>query len=226
MYVDIVIFAIITLFLVLKLKSVLGVKNSDDGDEPHIIIKTTLEENLGKVLELNTKAVLFNSEIDKVSKEIDEKFLRGDVSEIKTGISDIFEVDNNFDVEEFVEGAKSAFEMIVTAYGKGNREELKPLLSQKLYEGFEKAIIKREENNRTEETVINKIDAFISNASLKGTMAYITVDFDVEKNVTVKENGEVVSDKDDSISSSDIWTFTRDTRSDDPNWILIETKAS
>lgn len=226
MQLDIIIFAVITVLLILRLKSVLGVKDDDSNSEPHIIIKSSLDDGLGKILDLNTKTMLFESN-ENVKLDLDETLLRGDIEQIKEGLEEISEVDKGFNLSEFIEGAKYAFEIIVTAYSSGDRAELKPLLSPKLFEGFDKAISRREEQNRVEETNIKNIEVFVSDAHLKGTMAYVTIDYDVEKTTIVKEDGEVITGDEDSISTSqDIWTFTRDTRSEDPNWILIETKAS
>lgn len=229
MQLDILIFAVITFLLILKLKSVLGTRNGNEpGFNEHFTLNEKQKEALKKVIELVPKTV--------VSVEIgadplfDKSLIKGDEAKIEEGLKEIFEADNSFNMQDFIAGAKYAFEMIVIAYSKGNLRELKTLLSPKLYSGFEKAINEREQLGRKEETKIEKIvSAKITEAHLGGTMAYITVEYDVEKNTIVKDQeGTVIENTKDSAGDDtlDIWTFTRDIRTDDPNWILISTRVS
>jgi predicted lipid-binding transport protein (Tim44 family) len=147
---------------------------------------------------------------------------------VETGLSEISKEDPSFDVEDFVKGAKAAFGMIVKAYAAGDTAVLEPLLSPKLFADFKSGIAAREAQRHKVEVIIHRITAArITEAHLGGAMAYITIDYDVEETtVTRDEGGNVVEgDPDRIFSMNDIWTFTRDTRSRDPNWILIETRA-
>jgi len=229
MQIDIIIFAVITLLLVLKLKSILGTRDDKDDKplEGRIILKERSDLGLGNVMELKPDDGVI-LDIRKQNLIFDENLIKSDnLEEVKEGLNEIAEVDKDFDIRKFIEGAKYAFEVIVSSYGIGDKETLKDLLSPKLYADFESAINHREEQGHSTSASIEQVkQAIITAASLRGTMAYITIDYDVEKNTTVKdESGEDESNS--SLSDvHDIWTFTRDTRSEDPNWILIETKAA
>src|SRR5262249_53922413 len=145
------------------------------------------------------------------------------------GLREIAAVDAGFDLNHFAAGAKYAFEMVVTAYAKGDRSSLKPLLSPKLYADFDHGITERELQGHATATDIHRIlSVHVTEAHLGGTMAYITVRYNVEQtSVTCDKNGALVEGSPDHIITvEDIWTFTRDTRSSDPNWILIETRTA
>ena len=220
MHLDILIFAAIAAFLIYRLKTVLGTRHGDERQRPNpFAVNDTaaprpLEAPKAEVLKKPVKLIDYISNKD---------------GRIDAGLDEIAAVDRNFDVNDFMEGAKSAFAMIVTAYSEGRRDDLQPLLSPKLYADFEAGIAAREAAGHIAETTIHRIkSARIVEAHLGGTMAYVTVDYDVEQTtVTRDQTGAVVEGNPDRIASiEDIWTFTRDTRSSNPNWILIETSAA
>lgn len=233
MQLDILIFAVITFFLVLKLKSVLGTRN---GNEPgfnghQFVLNDKQKEALKKVIELAPKMTVETPvKPEFVSNQSLLKGTAGEIEKTEEGLKEIFEADKSFNLQDFIAGANYAFEIIVTSFSKGDLNELKPLLSSKLFEGFEKAIKGRAEKGIIEETKLDKLlSSKITEAHLGGTMAYITVEYEVEKTVTVKGiNGEEISSNtsiNNTDGTRDIWTFTRDIRSNDPNWILISTRV-
>ena len=224
MHLDILIFAVIAAVLIYRLNAVLGTKRGDDHPRPNpfaaqdqakkplIILKPV-------VVKLAPKTAETEQLIDAVANKD---------GRIDAGFAEIAAVDTGFDVSIFMAGARYAFEMIVTSYAKGDRAALRPLLSPKLYADFDHGIAERELLARTSTTEIHRINAArIIEAHLGGTMAYITVDYNVEQTTVVRDNtGAVVEGSPDQTTVvEDIWTFTRDTRSPDPNWILIETRA-
>lgn len=219
MHLDILIFAIIAAFLIYRLKMVLGTRHGNERPR----------QNPFTVHDMAARAMpaLKPAPLQKPVKLIDAAANKD--GRIDRGLDEIAATDPGFDVNSFMEGAKHAFEMIVTAYNKGDRTGLKSLLSPKLYADFEAGITVREAAGHTSETVIHRIKAaHIVAAHLGGAMAYITVDYDVEQTtVTRDKTGAVVEGSPDRISSvEDIWTFTRDLRSPDLNWTLIETSAA
>ncbi|MCS5606446.1 MAG: Tim44/TimA family putative adaptor protein, partial [Alphaproteobacteria bacterium] len=126
----------------------------------------------------------------------------------------------------FADGAKEAYEMIVDAFAGGDRDSLRNLLSDQVYENFVGAIEDREDRGHTLETKIVVINsAEIVEAEMKDKIAEVTVKFVSEMiSVSRDEDGEVLPDQPDgSREVTDIWTFARDTRNRDPNWQLIET---
>ena len=140
----------------------------------------------------------------------------------------IRDADPNFDAAEFVEGAKVAYEMIVTAYADGDRQVLRNLLSTDVYQGFEAAIAGREERSeRMQSSFVGIDDAKIMSAELKDREAYVTVRIVSQLiSAVVKPSGEVVEgDPETVVEVRDVWTFARDTRSRDPNWKLVGTES-
>ncbi|MCE9507697.1 MAG: Tim44/TimA family putative adaptor protein [Alphaproteobacteria bacterium] len=219
MHLDILIFAVIAAFLIYRLKAVLGTRHGNERprQNPFAAKDAAARAPVAPKPELLKKPPL----ITDYAADKDGR--------IAAGLEEITAADHQFDVNSFMEGAKAAFETIVTAYSRSDRSALKPLLSSKLYNDFDDGIKAREGAGHISETMIHRIKAArIVEAHLGGTMAYITVDYDVEQTtVTRDKTGAVVEGNPDRISSvEDIWTFTRDIRSSDPNWILIETSAA
>lgn len=139
------------------------------------------------------------------------------------------EVDRQFDPGRFLDGARTAYEMIVTAFAAGDRRMLQPLLSREVYDGFLEAIAERESRAEAIETTFIGIDrAEFVDAALKGTVAQLTVRF-VSKliSVTRDRSGEVIDGDEKAIHDvTDIWTFARDLSSANPNWKLVATEAA
>ena len=124
----------------------------------------------------------------------------------------IVRLEPSFDPPEFLEGAKSAYEMIVTAFAQGDRKTLKDLLSREVYEGFERAITERERRGETVETTFVSIDkAEIAGAELQGKTAQIVVRF-LSKLITATRDasGTVVDGSPEAVADvTDVWTFAR-----------------
>lgn len=148
--------------------------------------------------------------------------------ETQQALADIKSVDRHFDADHFTVGAKKAHELIITAYAKGDRDELRPLLNDEVYGAFDSAIKDREgRKEQVRFTLVGYKDAKITHASLKNRMAEITVTFAVQFiSSTVNADGAVVDGDPAAVRDvTDIWTFSRDTRSGDPNWMLVATSG-
>jgi predicted lipid-binding transport protein (Tim44 family) len=224
-HLDILIFAIIAAFLIYRLNAVLGTRHGAERERrnPYDAREAAPAPVAGPAPALPPKPVAPLAGMDQL---VDSDANRD--GRIESGLSDISAADPQFEVNSFMGGAKYAFEMIVTAYARGDLATLKPLLSPKLYADFAAGIKTREQEGQTYEVTIHRIkQARILEAHLGGTMAYITVDFDVEETAWLRDrDGKIIDGSPDRIFSvEDIWTFSRDTRNTDPNWILIETRA-
>jgi len=142
------------------------------------------------------------------------------------GIAAIKAADGSFDEASFLAGARSAFEIIVNAFAKGDTASLQPLLSESVFASFGDAIRARSEAHETHETNLLAIKAIeIVEAALEGTTATITVKFVSDQiNVTRGADGAVTDGNPDQVEEkTDLWTFARSLRARDPNWTLVAT---
>lgn len=231
MYIDILIFAVIAVFLIYRLNSVLGTRHGSERQRPNPFdpaqqAPAPREQMDGVTLDaepIRENVVPLGGLENHVAEGANQD------GRIEAGLRDIAGADSYFELNSFMQGARSAFEMIVMAYSRGDLDTLRPLLSPKLYADFAAGVKAREALGHSNELTIHRIKvARIVEAHLGGTMAYITVDFDVEEtSVTRDASGNIVEGSPDRIFSvEDIWTFTRDIRNSDPNWTLIETRAA
>jgi len=143
-------------------------------------------------------------------------------------LMDIKLADRTFDNERFLSGARAAYEMIVTSFARGERDVLRPLLSEDVFETFERAIKSREARNvRVDFTFLKLKSSRISGAEMKGRTAEVTVTFESEVMMAGYDpSGALVEgDAKTPHSVTDIWTFARDTGSRDPNWALVATAS-
>ena len=150
-------------------------------------------------------------------------------SEVSQGLVEIYRADSSFDPDHFVQGAKAAYEIIVTAFAEGNRKTLKGLLNNEVYDGFNNAIAERERRGeQIDQSFVGIKSADIVEAELKGGIAHLTVKFVSELiSATRDRAGVVISGDPKRIREvTDIWTFAREAASRDPNWKLIATQAA
>ena len=140
----------------------------------------------------------------------------------------IKDIDPAFDARHFLEGAKTAYEMIVTAFAEGDKKTLKPLLDKEVYQRFAAAIDDRKRQGLTQEFQFVGLDeAKLTKAALDGKTAQLTVKFTSKViSVTRDAEGNVVQGNPERLATvKDVWTFERDLTSKDPNWRLVSTEA-
>ena len=145
------------------------------------------------------------------------------------GLEKIATADRQFRADAFLEGAKTAYETIVTAFAKGDKQTLKPLLSREVFDGFAKAIDRHREAGQTLETSFVGIDkSEIVGADLQGRRATVTVRFSSEIISSTRNSaGEILEGDPKKIREvTDVWTFERDVQSKDPNWTLVATETT
>lgn len=149
-------------------------------------------------------------------------------SAVANGLEQVLQSEPDFDPSGFVEGSKKAYEAIVVAFNKGDRKTLRALLSREVAEGFERAIGERERRNETAETTFVSIDkADIVSVDVKNRVAQITVRF-LSNLITATRNaeGKVIDGSAEAVVEvPDVWTFSRNLGSRDPNWQLVATEA-
>ncbi|MGC2591275.1 MAG: Tim44/TimA family putative adaptor protein, partial [Xanthobacteraceae bacterium] len=150
-------------------------------------------------------------------------------SAVAAGLDAIVGADPDFDAKHFITGARTAYEMIVTAFAGGDCKQLRNLLARDVFDGFDAAITERERRSETVETRFVSIDAStITAAELRNrSTAQITVRF-VSKLVSATHDraGTVIDGNAEKVTDvTDVWTFARDIASRDPNWKVIATEA-
>ena len=150
-------------------------------------------------------------------------------ADMTKGLLDIVRVDTSFDPTHFLQGAKAAYEIIVTAFAEGNRKTLKDLLSSEVFEGFSSAIAERENRGeQIDQSFVGIKSADLVEAELKGGIAQLTIKFVSELiSATRDKAGGVVGGDPKRIREvTDIWTFAREAVSRNPNWKLVATQAA
>jgi predicted lipid-binding transport protein (Tim44 family) len=218
-YFDIILFAMVAAFLILRLRSVLGRRTGHER-RPESFSRPV--ERAG----------------DKIAGNVVPLGARGPATHplptappadaVALGLERIRSADPGFDPRAFLEGARLAFEMIVAAFAAGDKPKLRPLLSDDVYKPFSAAIDEREAAGETLETrILNLKSIDIVEAGLAGRMARVTVKFVTDQiNVLRAHDGSVVDGHpEEPTEKTDFWTFARDTRSGDPNWVLVATAS-
>ena len=184
---DIIIFAVIAVFIIYRLRSVLGKR-------------TGFQKNI------NQK--------EFVKKETEQRQIKiPQLKESEQKLEAIYKKTNSFNHREFLEGAKKAFEIIITAFNKGDKSTLKNLVSKDVYSAFEEAINSGSNNPNSQfySLVIDGIeDAKVENGNIT-----IAVNFTSEQ--IMSENEESV------VKNKDTWTFEKPEASTSPAWLLVST---
>lgn len=222
MTVEIVILAMIAAFLGLRLYSVLG-RRAEHEEEP---IAGRFEGPSGAPR--NAGAQRGNDEKSPANTPSGARVreLPRTTPMVERGLQEIIAGDRRFDAFAFVDGARTAYKLVLEAFWRGDREELRQLCDDDVYEGFAQAIDAREAaGEKLDNRLIRIEEAQISSAQFDSPYARITVRFrsDIAAVTRDAEGNVIAGSLDDAIESIDVWTFVRDVRSPDPDWLLEET---
>lgn len=225
-FMDILLFAAVAAFLILRLRSILGKRTgAEDAERWRARPPERTLDRADKVPDNVTPFPGAPRPADAAPAEEAEVPVGNPA--LKAGYDAIRRADASFSPSGFVEGARGAFEMIVQAFAQGDTGTLKPLLAPDVYEGFATAIRERLAAKHTLETTLVGIrSAEIVDARMEGRIANVTVKFVTEQvNVTRDAEGNVVDGEAAKVTVlTDLWTFARDTRNRDPNWALVRTE--
>ena len=208
-FIDILIFAVIAVLLVLRLRSVLGQRTGYEQPQDNQVKESFADKG--------NAPISFPKAADKSAK------ISG------SGLEALRRADRQFNEKEFVQGATAAFEMILTAFADGDQAQLKRLLSYDLLHGFLQTIHDRTAARESLEITVNDIrEVSILNVELVDSVASITVHFHTtQTRIARDEQGDVMEDSDTEPQEFiDIWTFERDLTLSDPNWKLAETESA
>jgi len=234
---------IIAIFVIFKLRSVLGQRTDDERPpfDPYQSDRKPIEQNddlendtandnvvtlpskrSGRKSGPPTEAEPENPAIAQIDK------IAGKRTKLNKALKGILGRDPAFDPDGFVSGAKLAYEMIVNAFADGDKKTLKSLLSREVYEGFAAAIDTRAANGEKVQSSFVGIDnAEIIGADMQKDETQIIVRFSSQIISATLDNEENIIDGDlqDVVEVIDVWTFARSLKSRDPNWKLVATEA-
>ena len=221
-YIDILILAMIAVFIINRLRNVLGKKT---GNESDIVEKFTQRKNNFKESDPDSISDQKVTKLDNSNK----KNLHSN-KKINSAINEILKVDNKFEINSFCDGAKKAFEFILTEYSNNNLKALEKLVSKNIFKAFENQInLRSKKNEELEITVISVKNPDIKSVNLeKKYFAYIKLLFESEQvQITKNSKGEIIDgDNNQILQIKEIWTFSKNLKSNDPNWILEEIEEN
>ena len=221
-FLEIIFFAMIAVFIVLRLRNMLGRRTGNEHNSQREFTKrqndASASSDVGNVVNINDRAeVNLNNLNEDINEGVKKDFLYK-----------IIESDPSFNEKDFIQGAKTAYDMILSSFSSGDTDTLRMLLDDDVYSDFQSAINNREVNNETLETTLVSIkSAEILDTLVKGRLIEITVKFDSETiNVIRDSDGNVLSGDPKEIKQvKDLWTFARDAQSEDLNWKLVATRS-
>jgi predicted lipid-binding transport protein (Tim44 family) len=224
-YFDIVLFAMIAVFLILRLRSVLGRRTGNERPPQDSWLRRAQLPRPGKPASKPTNNIVaFGNRPGAPAPLV----TAAPSDATAAGLENIRAVDQGFDPANFLDGARHAFEMIVAAFAAGDKAALRPLLSDEVYRPFAAAIDERALAGETLETrIVHLKNVDIVDAGMAGRNARVTVKFVSDQiHVLRAHDGSIVDgDPEHPIEKTDFWTFMRDVRSADPNWVLVTTSS-
>jgi predicted lipid-binding transport protein (Tim44 family) len=202
-FIDIIIFAIIAIFLVYRLKSILG-QNSDVNEQNNKI--DIGEKDFTNVVKLGNK--------------------KTDVNETKIKKDSLYSEDPNFNEKEFLKGAQNFFEIVIDCFVKGDLKNIEMYIDDKLIKNFQLVIDERlQEEESLKINIVKMISIQIKDVKKLNNFLRVSVLFESEQIKVLKDKKGTIIDGDQkkSILVRDLWTFEKNIQSKDLNWILVET---
>ena len=202
-FLDIIIFAIIAIFLVYRLKNILG-QNSEGNDQNNEI--DMRKKNFTNVVKLSNKQI--------------------NLDEVKTNKHTISSIDPTFDEKEFLKGAQNFFEMVIDCFVKGNLKDIVNYIDAKLIKNFQLVIDERLADGESLKIDIVKMNSIqIKDVTKLKNFLRLSVLFETEQVKVLKDKkGNIIDgDQKNSILVKDLWTFEKKIQSNDLNWKLVET---
>ena len=203
-YIDILIFGVIAIFLIFRLKNILGTKT---GLEETNVNEKTQDKQVNNVVPLKSD--------------------KNNASDLE--LNKILEIDPDFDVNNFLSGSKNFFEMVLESFVSGNLENIKNFIKPSVLKSFKSAI---DERNNEQETLIIDLKSIKENKITKATITKSSVKLNVifesfQIRALMDKNDEIIDGNTEiEILVKDEWIFERKIKDNNPNWTLIETKSN
>ena len=217
-FIDIIVFAAIAGFVLFRLYNVLGRRTGHERTQPPPIGSDSAkdkndQDNVVRLPDRDDPAMPSAVDMD---------------GPLAAGITQIRMADRDFDMDHFLAGARSAFEMILEAFAKGDLSSVRGFLADDVYRRFDNALDDRGKDGETREADLISITGCEAiEAGVEDRFAKVTVKFTSEQTDVVKDSeGRIIAgDPGETLEIVDIWTFARDTGSRDPNWQLVATRS-
>ena len=215
-FIDIFILAMIAIFIINRLRNSLGKKTGNETD-----IAQKFSQKPSKFTESNP-----DKEIEKSKNQVKEakNIILHKNSSINEKLNNIVKVDPSFTVENFIDGAKKAFEYILVKYSENDLKSLKSLLAPQILTNFTDQIKLRQKQKQILGITILKIDEpeIIDVSIVKNKLCFIKLEFKSQQVQTTKDSNNKVIDGNDNLilNISELWTFSKEIKNKNPNWIL------
>ena len=203
-YIDILIFGVIAIFLIFRLKNILGTKTGFE------------ETNVNK-----------KNEDKKFTNVVPLKSGKDDVVDLE--LKKILNIDPNFDVNDFLSGSKNFFEMVLESFVSGNLENIKNFTKSSVFKSFKSAV---DERNKEQETLIIDLKSIKENKITKATITKTSIKLNVtfetfQLRALMDKNDQIIDgDTENEILVKDEWVFEKKINDNNPNWTLVETKSN
>lgn len=222
---------VVAVFVLFRMRSVLGSRTGNERPPIDRSRSTPTEkaaQNDDTVVPLRPRAAQPDLDDERRARKLEaeiEQASHGDEG-LANGLKAVAAADPTFTPKSFLEGAKAAYEMIVTAYAEGDRQTLKNLLDKDIFESFQRAIADREAaGQKVDFTFVGLPRVDITEADYDKKHVSVTVRFQAEVvSATRDADGNLVEGNADQVQViADEWTFARNPKSRDPNWKVIAT---
>mgnify|MGYP001307390355 FL=1 len=203
-YIDILIFGVIAIFLIFRLKNILGTKT---GFEETNVNKKNKDKQFTNVVPLKSN--------------------KDDVVDLE--LNKILNIDPNFDVNDFLSGSKNFFEMVLESFVSGNLENIKNFTKSSVFKSFKSAV---DERNKEQETLIIDLKSIKENKITKATITKTSIKLNVtfetfQLRALMDKNDQIIDgDTENEILVKDEWVFEKKINDNNPNWTLVETRSN
>ena len=203
-YIDILIFGVIAIFLIFRLKNILGTKT---GFEETNVNKKNKDKQFTNVVPLKSN--------------------KNDVVDLE--LNKILKIDPNFDANDFLSGSKKFFEMVLESFVSGNLENIKNFTKLSVFKSFKSAV---DERNKEKETLIIDLKSIKENKITKATITKTSIKLNVtfetyQLRALMDKNDQIIDgDTENEILVKDEWVFEKKINDNNPNWTLVETRSN
>ena len=231
--IDIILFAAVAAFIFYRLRATLGSRTGHEKPphDPYAAPQDKRSASDDNVIPMPRREDSDDPELStelRDPREELQKFAKNNDA-LLNSLTALVEKDSTFHPRTFLQGARSAYEMIVMSFAQGDKDSLRPMLSEDVFEPFAEVIDGRADRNEMVETqIIGVKKADLVDITMNNQIAEVTVKFVTDLISTTRnaDNHVIEGDPNTVSEVTDVWTFARDTESTNPNWILIATESA